>query len=159
MFHALHKGIKCPREFTNMHLRWMVVLFMLENFEMLWPLLHICVLNNFRHLRLTEEEFHAKLANGSITDAEQEAYTELGPFSVYAYLKNHLVPGFYGDELCLLIITMIWKVRIMVLHAESLVAIKFRCRNQSMKADFILVHCSGSHYIPLGMNLCITFFL
>ena len=160
MFHALHKGIKCPREFTNMHLRQMVVLFMVENFEMLWPLLHICVLNNFGHSRLTEEEFHAKVADGSITDAEQEAYTEPGPFSVHAYLKNLLLPGFYRDELCLLIIIiMIWKVRIMVLHAESLVAIKFRHMNQSMKADFILVHCSGSHYIPLGMNPCITFFL
>ena len=85
----------------------MVVLFMVENFEMLWPLLHICVLNNFRHLRLTEEEFHAKVADGSITDAEQEAYTELGSFSVYACLKNLLLPGFYGDELFLLIITKI----------------------------------------------------
>ena len=157
MFHALHKGIKCPREFTNMHLRKMVVLFMVENFEMLWPLLHICVLNNFGHLRLTKEEFHAKMTDGSITDAEQEAYTELGSFSVHVYLKNLLMPGFYQGELCLLIITMIWKVKITVLHAESLVAIKFRHMNQSMKADFILVHCSGSHYIPLGMNPCITF--
>ena len=148
MFYALHKGIKCLREFTNMHLRQMVVLFMVENFEMLWPLLHICVLNNFGHSRLTKEEFHAKVADGSITDAEQEEYTETGPFSVHAYLKNLLMPGFYGYELCLLIITMIWKVRIMVLHAESLVAIKFRHMNQSMKTDFILVHCSGSHYIP-----------
>ena len=35
MFHALRKGMKCPREFKNTHLRRMVVLFMIENFEML----------------------------------------------------------------------------------------------------------------------------
>ena len=58
----------------------MVVLFMVENFEMLWPLLCICVLNNFCHLRLSEEEFHAKVADGTIIDDEREAYSEMGPF-------------------------------------------------------------------------------
>ena len=107
MFHALRKGMKCSREFKNAHLRRMVVLFMIENFEMLWPLLHICVLNNFGHVRLTEEKFRAKVDTGTITDAEREAYTEPGPFCVYAYLDNLLKPGFYGDELCLLIGSMI----------------------------------------------------
>ena len=79
LFHAIRKGIKCPREFTNTYLRRIIVLFMVENFEMLWPLLHICVLNNFGHLRLTEEEFHAKVADGIITDEEREAYSEPGP--------------------------------------------------------------------------------
>ena len=72
----------------------MVVLFMVENFDILWPLLHICVLNNFGHLRLTEEEFQTKVADGTITDEEREAYSEPGPFSVYAYLQNFLNPAF-----------------------------------------------------------------
>ena len=158
MFHALRKGMKCPWEFSTVHLQCMVVLFAIENFEMLWPLLHICVLNNFGHIRLTEEEYRAKVDNGTITDAEHEAYSELGPFSIYAYVDNMLKPKFYGNELCLFIISMILKVHIMVLHAESLKAIKIHHMNQSMKADFILVHCSGSHYIPLGMTLYIIFY-
>ena len=158
MFYALCKSIKCPREFTNTHLSQMRVLFMVEIFEMLWPLLHICVLNNFGHARLTEEEFQAKVADGTIMDAEREAYSEPGPFSVYAYLKNLLKPSFYGDKLCLLVVTVIWKVQITVLHAETLLALKLRHMNQSVRADFILVHCSGSHYIPLDMSLHITSF-
>ena len=43
MFHALRKGMECPREFTNTQLRRMIILFIMENFEMLWPLLHIRV--------------------------------------------------------------------------------------------------------------------
>ena len=157
LFHTVRKSIKYPREFTNTHLRHMLVLFMVENFEMLWPLLHVCILNNFGHHRLLEEEFQAKMADGTIMDAEREAYAESGPFSVHAYLHSLLKPSFYGDELCLLIISMIWKVRITVLHAETLLAIKFRHMNVSMKADIILVHCSGSHYIPLGISLPFTF--
>ena len=151
MFHALRKGMECPREFTNTHLRRMIVLFAIENFEMLWPLLHISVLNNFGHIRMSKEEFQRKLAEGTLTDQERAIHNEPGPFSVYAYLDQLLKPGFYGDELCLLIISMIWKVCITILHAETLRAIKVRHMNQALKADFILVHCSGSHYISLGI--------
>ena len=147
------------REFTNTHLRCMLVLFMVENFKMLWPLLHLCILNNFGHHRLSEEEFQAKVADSIITDAEREAYSEPGPLSVHGYLQSLLKPSFCGDELCLLIITIIWKVRITVLHAKTLLAITFRHMNVSRKADIILVHCSGSHYIPLGISLPVTSFL
>ena len=97
MFHALRKGMKCPREFTNAHLRRMIVLFIIENFEMLWPLLHVSVLNNFGHIRMPEEEFQSKLA----TDQERAIHDEPGPYSVYSYLNQLLQPGFYGDELLL----------------------------------------------------------
>ena len=150
MFHALRKGMKCPREFTNTHLRRMVVLFIIENFEMLWPLLHVSVLNNFGHIRMPEEEFQSKLAAGTLTDQERAIHDEPGPYSVYGYLNQLLQPGFYGNELCLLIASMIWRVRITILHAESLRAIKVRHMNQALKADFVLVHCAGSYYIHLG---------
>ena len=132
-------------------LRRMIVLFAIENFEMLWPLLHISVLNNFGHIRMPKGEFQRKLAEGTLTDQERAIHDEPGPFSVYAYLDQLLKPGFYGDELCLLIISMIWKVRITILHAETLRAIKVRHMNQALKANFILVHCSGSDYISLGI--------
>ena len=86
----------------------------------------------------------------TLTDQERAIHDEPGPFSVYGYLDQLLRPGFYGDELCLMIISMIWKVRITILHAETLTAIKVRHMNVALKADFILVHCSGSHYISLG---------
>ena len=49
----------------------MIVLFIIENFEMLWPLLHVSVLNNFGHIRMPEEEFQSKLAAGTLTDQER----------------------------------------------------------------------------------------
>ena len=120
MFHALRKVMKCPRKFTNAHLRRMIVLFIIENFEMLWPLLHVSVLNNFGHIRMPEEEFQSKLAAGTLTDQKRAIHDEPGPYSVYGYLNQLLQQGFYGDELCLLIASMIWKVRITILHTESL---------------------------------------
>ena len=145
MFHALRKGMKCPREITNTHLRRMIVLFIIKNFEMLWPLLHVIVLSNFGHIRMSEKEFQSKLVAGTLTDQERATHDEPDPYSVYGYLDQLLKPRFYGDELCLLI----WRVRITILHAETLRAIKVRHMNQVLKGDFILVHCGGSHYISL----------
>ena len=117
---------------------------------MLWPLLHLSVLSNFGHIRMPEEEFQSKLAAGTLTDEERAIHDEPGPYSVYGYLDQLLKPGFYGDELCLLIVSMIWRVQITILHAETLRAIKVSHMNQVLKATFILVHCGGSHYISLG---------
>ena len=108
------------------------------------------VLSNFGHIRMPEEEFQSKLAAGTLTNQERAIHDEPGPYSVYGYLDQLLKPGFYGDELCLLIVLMIWRVQITILHAETLRAIKVRHMNQALKADFILVHCGGSHYISLG---------
>ena len=129
----------------------MIILFIIENFEMLWPLLHVSVLNNFGHIRMLEEEFQRRLVAGTLSDQDRAIHDELGPFSVHGYLDQLLKPGFYGDELCLLIISMLWKVRITILHAETLRAIKVRHMNVALKADIFLVHCSGSHYICLGI--------
>ena len=85
------------------------------NFEMLWPLLHVSVLSNFGHIRMLEEEFQSKLVAGTLTDEERAIHNEPGPYSVYGYLDQLLKPGFYGDELCLLIVSMIWRVRITIL--------------------------------------------
>ena len=60
LFHAVHKRIKCPRGFTNTHLRRMLVLFMVENFEMLWPLLHICILITLAILDCQKRSFRPK---------------------------------------------------------------------------------------------------
>ena len=108
------------------------------------------LLNNFGHIRMPEEEFQHKLAAGTLTDQERAIHDEPGPYSVYGYLNQLLQPEFYGDELCLLITSMIWKVCITILNAETLRAITVRHMNQALKADFVLVHCAGSHYIPLG---------
>ena len=151
MFHAIRKGMEYPREFTNTHLRRMVVLFIVENFDMLWPLLHVSVLSNFGHIRMPEEEFQQRLSDSTLSDHDRAVHDEPGPFSIHGYLSQLLKPDFYGDELCLLIISMMWKVRITILHAETLRAIKVWHMNVALKADFILVHCSGSHYICLGI--------
>ena len=114
-------------------------------------MLKVAISGNYGHLRLTLDEYNRKLAEGTITDQEKEEYEEPGPFSIASYLEALLKPSFYGEELCLRIISMLFKIRISVLDGDSLLAIKIRHTNVASKADLVLVHVKRCHYIPLGM--------
>ena len=84
----------------------MIVCFIVDNSELLWPMLSVAIKGNYGHLQLTPEELMEKEREGTLTDREQEEYFEPGPFSVVAYLENLLCPGFYSEEICLLVISM-----------------------------------------------------
>ena len=134
-----------------MHLRRMVVNFICDRVDELFPMLKVAISGNYGHLRLTPEEYNRKLAEGTITDQEKEEYAEPGPFSIASYLEALLQPSFYGEELCLRILSMLFKIRISVLNGDSLLTIKIRHTNVALKADLVLVHVKRCHYIPLGM--------
>ena len=151
LFHAVRKSIQCPKEFTNMHLRRMIVNFICDRVDELFPMLKVAISGNYGHVRLTPDEYNRKLAEGTITDQEKEEYEEPGPFSIASYLEALLKPSFYGEELCLRIISMLFKIRISVLDGDSLLAIKVRHTNVALKEDLVLVHVKRCHYIPLGM--------
>ena len=149
MFHSIRKSIACPREYSNTHLRRQVICFIIDNFDILWPMLNFSIKGNYGHLRLTPEEYAAKESDGTLTDLEREDYNAPGPFSVILYLEQLARPSFFGDEIVLLVISMMWRVRIMVINGQTLAPIKIRHRGPAMKADMILVHCNNNHYIPM----------
>ena len=164
LFHSIQKSIACPREFSNSYLCHMIVCFIMDNFELLWPMLSVAIKGNYGHLGLTPEEFTEKESQDTLTDKEREEYFEPGPFSVVAYLENLLHPGFYGEEICLLVISMMWKICITVINWQTLMPVKIRHQNTSMKVDVVLVHCNNVHFIPLhkfffprSMYKCHTF--
>ena len=149
LFHSVRKSIACPREFSNSHLRRMIICFIVDNFELLWPMLHFAIGGNYGHLKLTTDQFREKERLGTLTNREREEYFEPGPFSVVTYLEQLMRPGFYEEEICLLIISMMWKIRITIINGQTLKPKKIRDRNPAMKADMVLVHCDNAHYIPL----------
>ena len=145
LFHSVRRSIQCPKEFTNMHLRRMIVSFICDRVDELFPMLKVAISGNYGHLRLTQDEYQRKMDEGTVTDQEKEEYEEPGPFSIASYLESLLKPSFYGEEICLRIISMMFKVRISVLDGDSLLAIKVRHSNVALKADFVLVHVKRCH--------------
>ena len=150
LFHAFRRSITCPREFTNSHLRRMLASFICNRADELYPMLECSISGNYGHIRLFPEEYRGKEASGQLTDLEKQEYNEPGPFSITSYCEALLKPDFYGEELCLRLLSMLFKVRITVLDGDSLVGIRIRHQNAALNANVILVQVSRCHYIAMG---------
>ena len=87
----------------------------------------------------------------NVQKTQVEEFKEPGPFSIVTYCEALLKPSFYGEELSIILLSMLFKVRITIFDGDSLVAIKVRHTNTPFSADVHLVHVSRCHYIALGM--------
>ena len=141
LFHAFRRCITCPREFTNTHLRRMLVSFVCNRAEELYPMLECSISGNYGHIRLSPEEY-----SGQLTDQEREEFDEPGPFSITSYCEALLKSDFYGEELCLRLLSMLFKVHIIVLDGDSLVGVRVRHQNSALNADHSCSHQQMSLY-------------
>ena len=132
------------------HLRRMLVSFICNRAEEMYPMLVCSISGNYGHIRLTAEEYKRKQDRNQLSDQERQEYNEPGPSSIVTYCEALLKPNFYGEELCLRLLSMLFKVRITVLDGDSLIGIEVRHQNTALNADAILVHVSRCHYITLG---------
>ena len=74
---------------------------------------------------------------------EADDHNTPGPFSYLGYMQALLKEGFWGDELCLALISMMWQISITVLKGETFHQIKFRHSEILKDTDLVLVHCQG----------------
>ena len=159
LFHAFRKCICCPCEFTNTHLRRMLVSFICTHAEEFYALLVTAISGNYGHIRIDKREYDRLMGLQQLTATQVEEYREPGPFSIVSYCEASLKPGFHGEELCIILLSMMFKVRISVLDGDSFLAIKVRHTNTPLNADVHLVHVSRCYYIALGMCEFIYLFI
>ena len=139
MFHAFRRCISCPQEFTNSHLRHMLVSFICSRAEKLYPMLVCSISGNYGHIQLSPEEDRRKQASDQLTVQERQKFNEPGPFSIVSYCEALLKSDFYGEELCLRLLSMMFKVCIMVLDGDPLVGIRVRHQNAALIVIVIVI--------------------
>ena len=153
LFSSFRKSIVCPFEFTNTHLRRMLIMFICEQLDFLYPMLRLYISGNYGHIRVSSTEYNRLRGLSDPTRAQRlqmEEYEEPGPFSIITYMENLLKPSFYGEEIYLRLLSMIFQVRITVLDSDTFIGIKIWHDNRPLKAEVLLVHVDRHHYIPLG---------
>ena len=128
----------------------MLVSFVCNRAEELYPMLECSISGNYGQIRVSPEEYRRKEASGQLTDQERQEFNEPGPFSITSYCEALLKSDFYGEELCLRLLSMLFKVRITVLDGDSLIGKRVRHQNSALNTDIILIHVSRCHYIAMG---------
>ena len=62
--------------------------------------------------------------------------------------QTYLLRG--GEEMVIILLSIMWQVGVTILKAKTLHNIKFRHQQRISNSDILLVHCSGQHYVAAG---------
>ena len=156
-FAAFWRGIDCPMEYTNTHLRRQLVMEMIQYKEFFLPHLTDAISGGYGG-KLSADEYARRDRAGLLTAVARQAYEEPGPFSYLTYLEHILKRDSWGDEIMLVILSMVFQLRITVVTVPSLHGDPIRHINTLDKSDIVLLRSGGNHYLRAGMYAsCILF--
>ena len=158
LFASIRRNCTAPYEYTNSHLRRQIAMFMINMAEYLFPLLQVHIKGNYGHIRLTKRQYEAKERNNTLTDQERTDYLEPGPFSLVSYIEALLARDFYGDEITLVLISMMWQMRITIIHAETLLQTKICHSNIIHLTDMVVFRTKLNHYFLASKSLIMSLF-
>ena len=117
LFSSIRRAVDCPLEYQTIHLKRQLVMMMANNHVFLFPLLK-ANLTTYGFPRMPQKEYQQKYDAGTLTH-EVNDHNIPGPFSYFGYMKALLEEGFWGDELCLALVSMMWQVGITVAKEET----------------------------------------
>ena len=116
---------------------------MTNHLAFLFPILKASIATTCGFPRMAEDDYLRKYKDGTLTQNEANDHNTPGPFSYLGYMQALLKEGFWGDELCLALIAMMWQISITVVKGESFHQIKFRHSKSLKNTALVLVHCQG----------------
>ena len=154
-FAAFRRGIDCPMEYTNTHLRHQLVMEMIRYKEFFLPHLTDAISGGYGG-KLLADEYARRDRAGLLTAAARQAYEEPGPFSYLTYLEYILKRDSWGDEITLVVLSMVFQLRITVVTVPSLHGDPIRHINSLDKSDIVLLRSGGNHYLSAGIHLSST---
>ena len=116
---------------------------MANHHTFLFLILKASITTTYGFPRMSKEDCQKKYKDGTLTQIEADDHNTPGPFSYLGYMQALLEDGFWGDELCLALISMMWQISITVVKGETFHQIKFRHSESLKNTDLVLVHCQG----------------
>ena len=137
MFALMRRCINCSFEWTNTHLCRQVAAHIIHNVEFLYPIISTHIQGNYDHLRLSDDAYKNKKRLGILTQEDKDDYEAQDPFNLVTYLKALIKKKFYGDEIVLIVISMMWQVHISIWNAETLRQIKIRTFNNTLSIQLL----------------------
>ena len=141
LFSSIHRAVDCPLEYQTIHLKYQLAMMMANHHAFLFPILNASIATTYGFPRMSEDDYLRKYNYGTLTQNEADDHNTPGPFSYLGYMQALLEEGFWGDELCLALISMMWQISITVVKGETFHQIKFRHSETLKDTDLVLVHC------------------
>ena len=123
-FSSIRRAIDVPLEYQNIHLRRQIVRTLANHCNFFMPLLKNSIMTIYGHPRMEESEFNLRHAAGELTQQQVDNQECPGPYSFYGYLMALLGDDFWGDEIVLTVLSMMFQCGITVLNADNFLQTK-----------------------------------
>ena len=141
LFSSVCQAVDCLLEYQTIHLKRQLAMMMANHHAFLFPILKASIATTYGFPRMSEDDYLRKYNDGTLTQNEADDHNTPGPFPYVGYMQALLNEGFWGDELCIALISMMWKISITVVKGESFHQIKFRHSETLKDTNLVLVHC------------------
>ena len=143
LFSSVWCAVDCPLKYQTIHLKPQLIMMMANHHTFLFLILKASIATTYGLPRMSKDDYQKKYQEGTLTQIEADDHNTPGPFSYLGYMQALLEDGFWGDELCLTLISMMWQISITVVKGETFHQIKFRHSESLKNTDLVLVHCQG----------------
>ena len=107
--------------------------------------------------KLSKAEYESREKEGLLTAETRHTFTEPSPFSFITYLEYLLKHDSWGDEINLIVLSMLFQLWITIVTIPTLHSEAIRHTNMLEKSDIVLLRSSKNHYLDAGRpSLCIA---
>ena len=105
LFSSVRQAIDCPLEYQIIHLKCQLATMMAKHHAFLFPILKASIATTYGFPRMAEDDYLLKYKDGTLTQNEADDHNTPGPFSYLGYIQALLEEGFWGEDLCLALIS------------------------------------------------------
>ena len=112
LFSSIRRVSDAPKEYTSMHLRRQLVITLCSHKHFFYPIMVESIKGTYGFPRMPEEEYEDLYNRDLLTDQQVQDHNCPGPFSFLGYLRSLLEPNFWGDELCLCLLSITFQIGI-----------------------------------------------
>ena len=104
--------------------------------------------------RLAPEVLEQKIKKKDISADDLRDQRLPGPLSFIDWVKLVNQESAYGDEIVILVMSLLWQLKITVLYADDLSEKKFRHNQRITQVDMLLVYSGETqHFVGAGRDL------
>ena len=148
MFASFRRAIDAPLEYTSAHLRHQLIITICNHNEFFYPLLMESIKGTYGFPRMDSDEYQRLYDEGLLTDAQVDDHNTPGPYSFLGYLRALQKPDFWGNDLCLCLLSMCFQIGITVINAKNFTRIRFRHKRNITDSQHGAVPLQGSSLCP-----------
>ena len=147
MFNALRAQLFQWEEYTSMHMRRDLVMFILQNYQHFRKEVQAIVRGLYGWPKMPAEEYQEKLQAGTLTPEEKQDQAVPGPFSEYSYLLRMASSDLWGDAMMILAFSRRFMMKVSVLHSNDLRTEHWFHQGPWFQADVLLICCDEKHFV------------